>query len=77
MLFLRLLVIILKEFGKLFYGFFQHLYPGKVDDTEMVGLLPVEALAGDQQQLFLPQKVKSELFIVGNIELFGIDLGKM
>ena len=38
--------------------------------------MPVKALAGDQQDLLIPQQVKGELLIIGNIELLGIDLGE-
>ena len=40
----------------------------------MVRLFPVEAAAVDQEDLFIPEKIKGELLVVRNIEPFYIDL---
>ena len=57
-------------------GLFQDLDSGQVDNAEMIRLMPVKALAADEQYLLFTQKIKSELLIIGDIELFGIQLGE-
>ena len=42
----------------------------------MVRLSPVEAAAARDQDLLLVQQVKSELLVIGDVELFNIHLGE-
>ena len=57
-------------------GLIQHFDTGQIHDTEVVGLMPVKALTGDQQDLLFPQQVKGELLIIGDVETLGVDLGE-
>ena len=40
----------------------------------MVRLLPVEASAMDEQDFFVAQKIEGKLFVVGDMELFDVEL---
>ena len=40
----------------------------------MIRLFPVETAAVDQENLFIPEKIKGKLLVVRNIEPFYIDL---
>ena len=71
-----LLSVIGKEIAKLYHGFVQHFNTGQIHDSEVIGLMPVEALAGDQQDLLIPQQVKGKLFVIGDIKLLCVDLGE-
>ena len=65
-----------EEVGEVFEGLFEHFHARQVHDTEVVGLSPVEAAAARNQDLLLVQQVKSELFVIGDVELFNIHLGE-
>ena len=69
-----LLPVILKEIRKASHCILQNLDTGKIDNAEVVGLIPVESAPVDNQQFFLPQQVQRKLLIVLNIELFHIQL---
>lgn len=71
-----LLMIIAEEIGDLSHGFFQYFDPWQINDTEVIRLMPVESAAVDQQDLFIPEQVKGELFIVCDIELLNINFGE-
>ena len=75
-LLLFLLSVILQEIPQLLGSLIQHFDSGKIHDSKVVGLMPVEALACDQQDLLFSQKIKGELLIVGDVKLLGIDLGE-
>ena len=38
--------------------------------------MPVEALAGDQKNLLIPQQIIGKLLIIGDVKLLGVDLGE-
>ena len=40
----------------------------------MVRLLPVEASAMDEQDFLVAQKIEGKLFVVGDMELFDVEL---
>ena len=67
-----LLVIIAEKIPQLFHSLSQDFDPGKVYDPEMIGLLPVEASAVDNEDLFVPEKIQSEFLIVFDTELFPV-----
>lgn len=71
-----LLSVVAEEVLQLHHSLVQNLDSGQVNDPEMVRLMPVEALTGDQQYLLIPQQIKSELLIVSDIESLGVNLGE-
>ena len=74
---LQLLFIVAEEISYFPHCLFEYLDSGQIDYAEVIRLFPVEAAAVDQEDLFIPQKIKGELFVVCDIELFNIDFGKM
>ena len=69
-----MLFIVTEEISNLPCCLFQHLDPGQINHAEMIRLFPVETAAVDQENLFIPEKIKGKLFVVRNIEPFYIDL---
>ena len=68
------LAVVREEVAELSHGFGEHLDTRQVYHAEVVGRTPVEALAGNQQNLLLVQQIKRELLVVGDVELLRICL---
>lgn len=71
-----LLMIITEEVRHLLHRLFQDFNPRQIYHPEMIRLLPVESASMDEKNFFILQKIQCKLFIIGDIELFHIDLWK-
>ena len=58
--------ILFQETSHLFLDLCQLVHTREVNDTEMVWFLPVKAATMNQENLFLLQEIKNELFIIIN-----------
>ena len=66
----------MQEFTDIGHGAGEVLRFRQHDDPEVIGLRPIEAAAGHQQDVFFVQEIHSELFIIGDGALFEIDAGE-
>ena len=58
---LQLLFIVAEEISYFPHCLFEYLDPGQIDYAEMIRLSPVETAAVDQEDLFIPEKIKGVL----------------
>ena len=63
-----------QEFSQLVCCFLKLSYIRQVHYSEMIRRSPVEALSGNQKDLFLMKEIKSKLLIIVNVEFLCIDL---
>ena len=66
----------MQEFTDIGHGAGEVLRFRQHNDPEVIGLRPIEAAAGHQQDVFFVQEIHSELFIIGDGALFEIDAGE-
>ena len=52
----------------------EHFDARQIHDAEVVGLVPVEALAARDENLLLMKQVERELLVIGDVELLHVDL---
>ena len=72
----QLLSVITQEISQFLSSLVQNFNSGQIYNSEVVGLLQVETLTGNQQNLLIPQQIKGELLVVGDVKLLGVDLGE-
>ena len=67
------LSIVVQEVVQIGHAFTEHFDARQIYHAEMVGLLPVEALAWYQQDFLFVQQIKSKLLVVSNIEFLCVN----
>ena len=70
------LAVVGHEVREVLHALAQNAHAGQVDHAEVVGLVPVEALARHDEDALLMQQVERELLVVGDVELLDVDLGE-
>ena len=63
-----------EKIAELIRSLVQYLYPWQINHSEVVGFLPVESSAVNNQYLLFSQKVEGKLFVVGDVEFLYINL---
>lgn len=68
-----LLMIVAEEICHFRCALFENFDTRQVYNAEVIGVIPVEAAAVNQEDFFVAEQIKGELFVVGDIEFLNID----